>query len=135
MYPLCYTPLSPYCAMIASGSSFSDNLIYSYLSIGVPQYKYFMSQHRKLAPFVDMVIYKRIIYVFISAVLVLTSPGKMIRSPPCHNSCLVRFILLESAIAKKLAVGDVLSPICCYSFMFQEKYGVVNIYSVFHPLC
>ena len=44
-----------------------------------------MSQHRNLAPFVDMLLLKRSFDVVIYDVIVLTSPGKSMRLHPATS--------------------------------------------------
>ena len=39
----------------------------------------------------------------------------------CNKSCPVRFELLGYEVTKKLAMGDILLPVCWYFFMFQEN--------------
>ena len=53
---------------------------------------------------------------------------------PFHKSCPVMLIILGSAIAKRIAIGDVLPPLCWYVFMCEGKYGVGPLYSFSYPL-
>ena len=52
LYPLFYTPLRPYSAMIYSGIKFRSSWMYLYLSIGVPRKKVSILQNSIRAYFV-----------------------------------------------------------------------------------
>ena len=68
--------------MIYSGIMSSGSSIYSYLSMGLFIYKLAMYEKMNLIYFVDNTLLKTSLAVMRSAVGVVTSPGKMVKSPP-----------------------------------------------------
>ena len=54
-------------------------------------------------------------------VLLLTYPIKLMRFPPCHKSCLVKFFLLGYLVTKSLDIGDILFTVFWYFVMCQEN--------------
>ena len=86
--------LSFYSAMISYGMSLMWMRMYSGCLIGVMSYKFDMSIVMNLAPFVDMMLLKRILDTSISAVGVATFPWVVYSFSVDCESCPVLFFFL-----------------------------------------
>ena len=133
MYPFCYISLRPYCDIISSRDNFSNNQMYSYLSIGVPRWNFLItSHHRNRATFVDMVIFKRSFAVVMSDLLILAFTRKLMSFPPAK-------ILVHWGSSfwglKLQKVWPQVTPFLLSVGIFRVsvKDGAGRLYSVFHP--
>ena len=79
---LCDKSCSLYCCKVSAGIIYSGSFMYSYLFMGLFKYKLAMLAHMNFSFLTKITLLKIILSVAISAVNVVTSPGKLVRFPP-----------------------------------------------------